>query len=202
MPLLIATNNAHKITEITAILQPQRLQLVTPAQRGVSLEVEENGDTYAANALLKARAGVRLTGLPTLADDSGLEVEALGGKPGLHSSRWHGHLPQAEKNALLVAELAQDPAAPRTARFVCAAALVLPSGEALTFFGECRGRIATAARGAQGFGYDPVFLVDGRDGLTMAELPEGEKNRISHRARALQALRAHPAWAALEAGEP
>lgn len=198
MPLLIATNNRHKIGEIAAILRPRRVQLVTPRQCGVEFDPAEDGATYAANALIKARAGCAVSGLPTLADDSGLEVAALNGEPGLYSSRWLAELTQAEKNLRLI-EMVDAANGPRAARFVCAVAVVLPSGEQYEFNGTCPGTIAGAPRGADGFGYDPVFVVDGQGGLTMAELGEAKKNGLSHRARALQALRAHPVWAELEA---
>lgn len=200
MPLLIATNNAHKVTEIAAILRPYRVRLLTPRQCGVSFDPEENGETYAANARIKARAGCAAAGLPTLADDSGLEVAALGGEPGMRSSRWLADLPQAEKN-LRLSELVRAAGGTRAARFVCAVALVLPSGEEYAFSGECPGAIADGPRGGQGFGYDPVFLVAGQGGLTMAELGEAKKNELSHRARALLALRAHPVWALLDAAD-
>ena len=198
MPVLIATNNAHKVAEIAAILRPRHTRLLTPRHCGVSFDPEENGGTYSSNALIKARAGCAASGLPTLADDSGLEVAALNGEPGLHSSRWLAELPQADKNLRLV-ELVQAAGGTRDARFVCAVALVLPAGETYEFYGECPGAIADGPRGGQGFGYDPVFLVAGQGCLAMAELGEAKKNELSHRARALLALRAHPVWSLLDA---
>ncbi|HNW92622.1 MAG TPA: non-canonical purine NTP pyrophosphatase [bacterium] len=199
MPLLLATNNTHKVTEIAAILGPRHLQLVTPRARGLAFDPVEDGDSYAANALIKARAGCAISALPTLADDSGLEVVVLGNAPGMQSARWRNDLAQPEKNRALIAQVDATGSADRRARFVCSVALVLPTGEEHVFAGECPGAIAAAPRGADGFGYDPVFVVDGYDGLTMAELGDAEKNRISHRARALLALRAHALWQQLEA---
>jgi XTP/dITP diphosphohydrolase len=158
----------------------------------------EGGD-YAENAAAKARAAALASGLPALADDSGIEVAALGGAPGPRSARYGGEgLDDAGRVRLLLDELhALGPLASRAARFVCCAALALPSGELHAARGECAGRILGAPRGASGFGYDPVFAPE-RDARSMAELSEAEKNRISHRARALAAL--GPALAALRQG--
>jgi XTP/dITP diphosphohydrolase len=194
MPLLLATNNLHKITELTAILGGG-IRLLTPAELSLDLEVDESGNEYEINARLKAQAWASLAGLPALADDSGLEVSALGGEPGVHSSRWLAPRPQAEKNLELIRLLAAlGPEAGRAARFVCVACLALPDGRFAIVRGECPGTIAHAPSGGQGFGYDPVFTVAEMPGRTMAELPAEVKNRLSHRARAVQAMRTHPLW--------
>lgn len=152
-------------------------------------EVEETGGTLEENALLKAKALCRHLGLPALADDSGLLVDALGGRPGVHSSRYAGPEGDAERNMdRLLDELSGVPTSMRTARFVCVLALVRPDGEELFTRGECEGRILEERRGTGGFGYDPVFLPDGFD-RSMAEFTLGEKNAISHRGKALAAMR-------------
>ncbi len=196
--VVVATSNPGKLREIRALLAPLPVPLVgLEALPGLRLPPE--GDEYMDNAVAKARAAAAFAGSPALADDSGLEVEALGGAPGPHSARYGGPgLDDAGRVARLLGELTGREGAQRRARFVCAAALVAPAGEVVTAFGECAGRIGRAPRGAGGFGYDPVFEVDAA-GRTMAELPEEEKNRISHRARAFRALR--PTLLAWLAGE-
>jgi len=182
--LLLATNNRGKVAEIKALLDGLGIQVLTPAELGVQLEVAEDGATYAENASKKASAFARLSGLVSLADDSGLEVDALDGKPGLHSHRF---APQpgatdADRRRFLLARLGGCPR-PWTARFRATVAVALPSGEVRLAFGECEGEIIPEERGSHGFGYDPIFLLLGR---TMAELGMEEKNRLSHRARAVQ----------------
>jgi XTP/dITP diphosphohydrolase len=189
--LLVATTNPGKLRELTALLADLGLELVTPVDVGLDLDVAETGGTFAANAVLKARAFAAAGALPALADDSGLEVDALDGFPGVQSARW---VPgsDADRVAALLARLAGVPAPRRTARFRSVAALAWPDGHAETADGHVEGRIALAPRGSGGFGYDPVFLVEdgGHAGdRTMAELPPDEKNRLSHRARAVAGLR-------------
>ncbi len=189
MKLVLATGNAHKRREIGAIVAALGLplELVDP---GVPLpEVEEDGDTLAANAVKKARTVALALGLPALADDTGLEVDALGGAPGHHAARYAGPECDAVKNvAKLLAALAGVPAARRTARFRCVMALVVdPRGEPLLGEGRVEGLIAEASSGGGGFGYDPVFWLPERS-CTLAELPEAEKNALSHRQRALADL--------------
>ena len=158
--------------------------LVSLADAGMTSEVAETGATFAENATLKARAYAEASGLLALADDSGLEVDALGGEPGVRSARFGGEdLTDRQRYELLLANLANVPAAARTARFRCVIAIAEPSGEISLADGKVEGMIALAPRGHEGFGYDPVFLVPDR-GVTMAELPAAEKNRISHRAEA------------------
>lgn len=188
--LLIATNNPGKVREYVELLGDlPHVEITFPAQEGLALEVEESGETFAENARLKALAHARASGLPTLADDSGLEVDALDGAPGVHSARYAGPgASDVTRYRKLLAELAGVPAGRRSARFRCVVALALPGGEVHTAEGTCEGEIGFAPRGEFGFGYDPVFVVDGQDGRTMAELAPEVKNRISHRARAVQAI--------------
>jgi XTP/dITP diphosphohydrolase len=187
--LLIATTNAGKLREYTALLGDLPVQLTTPQQEGIELEVEENGATFAENALLKARAYCAASRLPTLADDSGLEVDALGGAPGVYSARYAGdNATDRQRYEKLLAELRGIPPAERTARFRCVIALALPDGTEEITEGECEGVIIDTPRGEHGFGYDPVFYMPAL-GKTMAELPPELKNRISHRARALMRMK-------------
>jgi len=187
--LLIGSGNPGKQREYRQLLAGQGLQLVVPEDLGpVPPEPEEHGATFAENASHKARAYAAASGLRTVADDSGLEVDALHGAPGLRSRRFFGDdASAAERNTRLLALL--DGVDARGARFVCATALAWPDGRALLFDGEVRGEIALAPRGEQGFGYDPLFVIAG-DGRTMAELPADEKHRISHRGLAVAKLRA------------
>lgn len=189
--LLLATGNPGKLRELRALLAGAGWEVLSPGDLGLEdLAVDETGATLEANALLKARAFAAAAGLPTLADDSGLEVEALGGAPGVHSARW---VPgsDADRVAALLARLADCPPGGRGAAFHAVLALVWPDGRTLLAEGRVRGRIAPAPRGEGGFGYDPVFLVEdgGLDGeRTMAELLPQEKAALSHRARAMQGL--------------
>jgi len=185
--LLIATTNPGKIVEIQDLLEGLPFRLHLPADVGIRLHVEETGLTYAENAALKARAYCDAGGMLTLADDSGLEVAALGGAPGLHSARYSPRpgAKDADRRALLLANLADQPR-PWLARFVCAVAVVAPGREVQFTFGECPGEILPEERGSNGFGYDPIFYLAGL-GRTMAELTRAEKNTLSHRARAVHA---------------
>lgn len=187
MRLLIASNNAGKVREYRDVLGDLPLELVTPADIGLDLEVEETGTTYEENARRKALAFARRSGLVTLADDSGLEVDALGGEPGLHSHRYAAGS-DADRYRLLLERLKDVPPEQRTARFRCLAVLATPEGETHTFEGVCPGVIIDTARGKGGFGYDPVFLLP-EIGETMAELSPEEKNALSHRGRAGQKAR-------------
>lgn len=188
MRILLATHNRGKRREWQALLAGLPVELLLPDDLGLSGEVEETGETYLENALLKARTLGAASGLPTLADDSGLEVDALDGAPGIHSARYRLGADAVRYRALLRA-LEGAPPEKRTARFRCVAALVLPDGREFTTEGVCEGVIATEPSGEGGFGYDPVFYVP-EQGCTMAELSDETKNRLSHRARAAQALRA------------
>lgn len=187
--LLIATNNKGKIEEVQALLSGLNAELVTPEQVGVSLRVSEDGATYAENAEKKAIAFARLTDLISLADDSGLEVEPLGGAPGLYSARYvpRPNATDADRRAFLLENLAGKPR-PWLARFRAAIAIAVPHGSVQVLEGECQGEIIAEERGSGGFGYDPVFFIP-ELGRTMAELGMEEKNRISHRARAVMKAR-------------
>ena len=182
--LLIATNNPGKLGEYTRLLAGCGFSLVTPAQKGIDIEVAETGSTFTDNATLKAMALSAASGLLTLADDSGLEVDALGGAPGVLSARYGGDkASDAERIDLLLKNLKGVPLEKRTARFKCVIAIARPGGELQLAEGAVEGLIAFAPRGGQGFGYDPVFLLP-ESGKTMAELSPEEKNRVSHRAQA------------------
>ncbi len=182
--LLIATGNPHKVRELQALLEPLEIEVVPPDAVGGLPEVPEDGTTFRDNAVAKAVSGRRRSGLPTLADDSGLEVFALDRRPGVWSSRYAGEEAGDEANLRkLLEEMAgvQD----RSARFVCVLAVAYPGGSVETIEGEVRGRILDRPRGRGGFGYDPVFVPEGYD-RTFAELPETVKNRLSHRGTALR----------------
>jgi XTP/dITP diphosphohydrolase len=188
--LLLGTRNPGKIQEIKLILGDVPLDLCSLKEFPHIAVAEENEDTYAGNAIAKAQFYARATGLPALADDSGLEVDALGGAPGVLSARYAGeHATDADRRSLLLSELAKRGSDHRRARFVCAIAIASAMGEILNLSeGICEGTITFAPRGTSGFGYDPLFVPDGYD-LTFAELSDEAKNRISHRARALMKLR-------------
>ena len=194
MKLLLATNNEHKRLELSAALAPLRIDVVTPAAIGGIPAVDEDRPTFAGNSARKAASAARASGLWSLADDSGLEVDRLGGAPGVRSARYAGdHGDDAANNALLLAELEGVAQAERGARVVSALALAAPDGSiALEIEGEARGRILTAPRGTSGFGYDPLFLFaeEGfpQTGRTFAELTLEDKTAVSHRGRALREL--------------
>ena len=186
---LLGSANPGKLREYREILAGLDLELVAPNDlRPVPPEPDENAQTFAENASVKARAYAAASGLQTIADDSGLEVYALRGAPGVRSRRFFGEDASAEeRNAKLLALL--DGVPDRSARFVCVTALASPDGHVELFEGEVDGEIAESPRGDAGFGYDPVFVIAG-DGRTMAELPSGEKHRVSHRGLAGAKLRA------------
>jgi XTP/dITP diphosphohydrolase len=201
--LLLASANQGKLRELRTILAGLPVELVglTEAGLGDPPEVEETGDTFLENALLKARAYAAWSGLAAVADDSGLEVDALGGAPGVRSARYAGRGASDQANlAKLLAALAGVPPERRAARFRCAAALVDPTGGAWHAEAAWEGRLLEAPRGAGGFGYDPVFLPDGWE-LTSAEVDQATKDAASHRGRAFRALRpAIEAWARDQGG--
>lgn len=187
--LLLATTNQGKLREFREIFAGIPFALTTLDERGIDLEVEETGLTFAENALLKAHAYSRASGLLTLADDSGLEIDALHGEPGVYSARWPtADTSYPERFALIFDRLAGLPPEQRTARFRCVIALARPDGWQETVEGVVEGVIADTPRGEHGFGYDPIFLVPAL-GRTTAELPPEEKHRISHRGRAARAAR-------------
>ncbi|CAL4860008.1 RdgB/HAM1 family non-canonical purine NTP pyrophosphatase [Microbacterium sp. MM2322] len=185
--IVLATHNAHKVEEFGAIVAATRPDLEVVGYDGP--EPVEDGVTFAQNALIKARAAARYTGLPAMADDSGISVDVLGGSPGVFSAYWAGHKKDGVANYELLLDQLADIADPhRTAQFVSTIALVIPGGDEHVVEGVWPGRLATAPAGSGGFGYDPVFLPDDADGRTAAELAPAEKNATSHRARAFESL--------------
>jgi XTP/dITP diphosphohydrolase len=187
--LLLATNNRGKAAEYRQLLAGCGWELMTPGELGVSLTAEETGDTYEENAKMKALEGAHLSVLHALADDSGLEVDALGGKPGPRAARFGGEeATYQEKMSLLLERLRGVPPRERGCRFVCVIAIADPQGGVRLCRGECPGLVAEAPQGEGGFGYDPIFYLPER-GLTMAQLSAEEKNAISHRGRAAQVAR-------------
>jgi XTP/dITP diphosphohydrolase len=193
LTIVLATSNHGKIQELRALLADLPVQFLAAAEvLGEQPSIVEDGATFEANALIKARAVARATRTLALADDSGLEVDALGGRPGVRSARFaHERATDAENNAALLRELENIEEGARGARFRCVLALVNPwqESEVHVAEGSCEGSIARAPRGNGGFGYDPLFVVAGHDGKAMAELSEDDKNKVSHRARAVSALR-------------
>src|SRR3989304_630189 len=188
--LLLATNNPGKAAEFRQLLEGCGWEIVTPAELGLTLEIEETGQTYTENATMKAVEYAKASGLVTLADDSGLEVDALGGRPGPLSARYAGpDRTDEERVRALIEELAGVPDEQRTARFRAVIAIAEPGGRVELVEGTVEGRIAHEPRGENGFGYDPVFLLPER-GRTAAELPSDEKNAVSHRGVAARKARA------------
>jgi XTP/dITP diphosphohydrolase len=183
--LMIATHNKGKLEELIALLKELGFDPITPAELNISLQVTEDGQSYSENASKKAAAYAKASALISLGDDSGLEVDALGGAPGLHSARYvpQANATDAQRRAHLLANLCGIPR-PWTARFRAAIAVADPIGNVYCTEGECAGEIIPEERGRGGFGYDPIFLVE-TSGHTMAELDLESKNRISHRAKAL-----------------
>lgn len=195
--IVFATGNSGKMKEVREILKGTPCRVLSIKEAGIADDAAENGATFAENALIKAKAAaakVPSSGLDpeqtiVLADDSGLEIDALGGEPGVYSARYMGRDTSYHiKNAELIRRLEGVPLEKRTARFVCAIAAVLPSGESFTVRGTIEGKIGYEERGENGFGYDPIFYLPDMSGTT-AELPMDEKNRISHRGNALRAMR-------------
>jgi XTP/dITP diphosphohydrolase len=190
LKLLLATNNKGKVREYRNLLRGIPYKIVTLAEQGITTEVEEAGGSFEENATLKAVTLAKESGLLTLADDSGLEVDALGGEPGSLSHRYAGeNATDADRVNYLLAKLQNVPEKGRTARFRCVIAIATPDGMVELFSGECRGFITFEPKGKQGFGYDPIFYLP-ELGKTMAELTLEEKNKISHRARAAEKARA------------
>nr|MBC7244394.1 XTP/dITP diphosphatase [Chloroflexota bacterium] len=186
--LFLATDNPGKMREYEQLLAPLRVKLWTPHLLGLALAVHEDGASYAENARVKALTYMRASGMPTLADDSGLEVDALGGAPGIHSARYAGHdANDADRCYLLLQQLEGVPREKRTARFRCVLVLATPDGEVHSTEGICEGFIGFEPQGSHGFGYDPIFFLP-EYGQTMGQLSPEIKNRISHRARAVQKM--------------
>ena len=189
MKAVLASKNAHKLKEIAKITEQFGMELVLQSELGLDLDPDETGTTFEETSMIKARAVMEAAGMPAIADDSGLMVDALGGEPGVYSARYGGEACKndVERYEYLLKKLENVPDAERTAKFVSVITLISPDGSAIVARGECPGRIIREARGENGFGYDPVFFVE-EDGMTMAEMSAERKNEISHRARALQAL--------------
>ena len=184
MRFILATHNPGKLREMSDILSHLGVEVVSPADAGVTVEVEETGATFAENAMLKARAICAASGLPAIADDSGLCVDALNGGPGVYSARYGGEgLDDRGRYMLLLSSMRGQTT--RAAHFTCAIACAFPDGKTLTAEGRCDGAIAFAPLGEEGFGYDPVFLVPEK-GRTFGQMTAEEKSAISHRGRALR----------------
>lgn len=184
MKLLAATGNPHKIDEFRRILSPLGIEVVTPAELGVDASAKETGFTFAENARIKAMAVYRRAGCPVVADDSGLCVDALGGRPGIHSARYMGEdTPHSDKIIGLLAELEDVPEPRRTARFEAAICCVIDSDTIIECRGVCEGTIGFAPSGSGGFGFDPIFRVEGE---SFADLSPEKKDMLSHRGKALR----------------
>lgn len=196
--IIFATGNAGKMREIRGILSDTGMEILSMKEAGIDADIVEDGSTFAENALIKAKAVAGLLAQRAsdtyadaivLADDSGLEIDALNKEPGIYSARYLGEdTPYSVKNAHLIERLAAVPDEKRTARFVCAIAAVMPTGEEITTLGVIEGRIGYKEEGDNGFGYDPIFYVP-EYGCTTAQLTEDEKNKISHRGKALNAMK-------------
>ena len=187
MDFILASKNAHKLREMAAILKPFGIRLRLQSELDMDIDVEETGTSFEENAMLKAEAVMRASGLPAIADDSGLEVDALSGAPGIYSARYGGPqcINDAQRYEFLLENMRGIPEAERTARFVCVIAAAWPEGKRICVRGTCEGVILEQPGGEGGFGYDPVFYVP-EEGCTFSEMPAERKNEISHRANALR----------------
>ena len=185
MKVILASKNQHKLVELSAILSQLGFEIALESEYGLDIDVDETGTTFEENSFLKAEAVMKASGLPVLADDSGLMVDALSGAPGVYSARYGHKNSDAERIEYLLANMKDVPAGARTAKFVCVITCLWPDGRKIVARGECPGEILFAPKGQGGFGYDPVFYLPER-GKTSAELAAEEKNAISHRARALR----------------
>ena len=185
MKVILASKNPHKLTELSAILSQHGFEIALESEYGLDIDVDETGTTFEENSLLKAEAVMKASGLPVLADDSGLMVDALDGAPGVYSARYGHKSSVGERTEFLLANMKDVPDEKRTAKFVCVITCLWPDGRKIVARGECPGVITREVHGENGFGYDPVFYLP-ELGMTYAELPSEQKNAISHRARALQ----------------
>ena len=185
MKVILASKNPHKLTELSAILSQHGFEIALESEYGLDIDVDETGTTFEENSLLKAEAVMKASGLPVLADDSGLMVDALDGAPGVYSARYGHKSSDGERTAFLLENMKDVPDGKRTAKFVCVITCLWPDGRKIVARGECPGVITREVHGENGFGYDPVFYLP-ELGMTYAELPSEQKNAISHRARALQ----------------
>lgn len=185
MKVILASQNKHKLAELGKILNTLGIEVALESEYGLHVEVEETGTTFEENSYLKAETVMKASGMPTIADDSGLMVDALGGAPGVYSARYGGISDDKERNAYLLRNMKDIPEEERTAKFVTVITCLWPDGRKIVARGECPGRILFAPAGENGFGYDPLFYVE-EYGRSFAELEPDVKNSISHRARALQ----------------
>lgn len=184
MKLILASNNAHKLREFREILSPLGIEIIPQSEAGCHFEVEETGTTFEENAYLKAAAVTGATGLPAVADDSGLVVDALGGEPGIYSARYTGNHSDTDEDRWKLVLKKMENVEQRSARFVSCISCTFPNGDRIDTRGECEGEIQYCATGENGFGYDPIFRPVGYDCST-AELTPDEKNTISHRGKSL-----------------
>ena len=189
MKVVLASKNPHKLVEISKITEQFGIELVLQSELGIDLDVEETGTTFEENSFLKANAVMKATGLPALADDSGIAVDALNGEPGIYSARYgfDDSLDDWGRLQLLLKNTEQVPDGQRQAKFVCVITMVYPNGEVIQARGEIHGELLREARGENGFGYDPIFYYPPM-GMTTAEMPSDKKNQVSHRANALKIL--------------
>ncbi len=185
MKLILASKNPHKLAELNAILSGLGMQAALESEYGLDIDVEETGTTFEENSLLKAKAVFDACGMPVIADDSGLMVDALAGAPGVYSARYGGKSSDAERTAFLLENMKDVPDSERGAQFVCVITCLLPDGRKITAKGVCRGTILHRTQGTGGFGYDPVFFLP-EFGKTYAELSSEQKNAVSHRGLALR----------------
>ncbi|MBE6948278.1 MAG: RdgB/HAM1 family non-canonical purine NTP pyrophosphatase [Ruminococcaceae bacterium] len=188
MRFVLASNNKGKLIEMKAILSEQGVEVISQREAGLNLEVEENGETFADNAYIKAKAASEVLGLPAISDDSGLCVEALGGAPGVHTARYGGEGLSDEDRYLLLLKNMEN-AEDRRAKFVSAVVCVMPNGDVISGYGECHGEILYAPKGNGGFGYDPIFGLPEMGGKSMSEITAEEKNAVSHRGKAIEKFR-------------
>lgn len=187
MKLILATNNKHKVMEFSRILSPLGIEVISQSEAGIKIDVEENADSFEGNARLKAKAIYEISGIPTIADDSGLEVYALNNAPGVYSARYGGSECKNDKERYekLLSEMKDVPEIDRGARFVCSICLVMSNEKEYNMTGICEGMIAYEPHGENGFGYDPIFMVNDK---SFSELSDREKDQISHRGNALKKL--------------
>ena len=189
MKVVLASKNPHKLVEIDAITKKLGIELVLQSELGIDIDVEETGTTFEENSFLKADAVMKASGLPALADDSGIAVDALNGEPGVYSARYGGDpaMTDHDRLGLLLKNAEQIPDGQRQAQFVCVITMVTPEGQVIQARGEIHGELLREERGENGFGYDPIFYYPPA-GMTTAEMPAEEKNQVSHRANALKAF--------------
>ncbi len=189
MKFLVATNNKKKLREMGAILEKLGVEAVSLAEAGVESDAEETGTTFEENSRIKAFEAMKISGLPTIADDSGLEVDALGGEPGVYSARYGGEKckDDVERYEYLLENMKNVPKGERSARFVSVITCVFPDGREISARGEIEGEILFSPAGEGGFGYDPIFYVEA-EGMTTAEMTQERKNEISHRAKSLKLI--------------